>query len=187
MKVDAQVQKNGKEKQLFMLRNISIWLDTYDDIFSDFDPRPYSERTLSDDFLVEVRKVCRESDETIHELKLLIPADKRNIPDEEIITKRLNSLFKKGHRKYLEQNKYVLRKGLLFIFTGFLLLLAASYLSAMKSGMLSINVLLVICEPSGWFLVWSGFDSLFYTSKQSKTEFEFYNKLSKSHISFFPI
>lgn len=181
------MQQSDREKKLFMLRNISIWLDNYDDIFSDFDPRPYSDRTLSDDFLVEVRKVCRESDEIIHELKLLIPADKRTNADEEIITKRLNNHFKKGHRKYLEQNNQVMRRDLLFIFTGLILLLAASYLSAMKSGTLFINILLVISEPSGWFLVWSGFDSMFYTSKQNKTEFEFYNKLSKSRISFFSI
>jgi hypothetical protein len=35
---------------------ISIWLDSYNDIFSDFDSRPFSERTVSDDFLSEVRK-----------------------------------------------------------------------------------------------------------------------------------
>ena len=52
---------NGK--QLALLRDISIWLETYDDIFSDFDPKAYSERVLSDDFLVEIRKVSYEKKE----------------------------------------------------------------------------------------------------------------------------
>ena len=32
--------------------NISLVLDSYDDLFSDFDPRDYSQKALSDDFLV---------------------------------------------------------------------------------------------------------------------------------------
>ena len=32
-------------------RHVSIWIDSYDDVFSDFDPRSYDERNISDDFL----------------------------------------------------------------------------------------------------------------------------------------
>ena len=32
---------------------VSLWLDTYEDIFSDFDPRPYGQRALSEDFVAE--------------------------------------------------------------------------------------------------------------------------------------
>ena len=38
------------KQALLELAEISILLDSYDDIFSDFDPSPYSERTLSDDY-----------------------------------------------------------------------------------------------------------------------------------------
>jgi hypothetical protein len=41
---------------------IKLMLDTYDDIFSDFDPRPFSQRTLSEDFLEEARKASREKE-----------------------------------------------------------------------------------------------------------------------------
>ena len=30
---------------------INIWLDSYNGIFSDFDSHPYSDRTISDDFI----------------------------------------------------------------------------------------------------------------------------------------
>lgn len=174
-------------KKLMLLRDISIWLDNYDDIFSDFDPRPYSERVLSDDFIFEVRKVCKEKEEPINELKLLMPADKRNNEQEVIITKRLHNHFKKNHHQYEEQYRRSFRKGILFTLIGMILMLAASYLSALRSSIFHINVLLVISEPSGWFLVWSGLDTIFYTSKQNKREFDFYNKLSKSKIAFFSI
>ncbi|MBI2151367.1 hypothetical protein HYU21_01420, partial [Candidatus Woesearchaeota archaeon] len=45
---------NKKEERIeFEVRegNISLVLDSYDDIFSDFDPRDYSEKALSEDFL----------------------------------------------------------------------------------------------------------------------------------------
>lgn len=181
------LSKANEGKQLMMLRDISIWLDNYDDIFSDFDPRPYSERALSDDFLVEVRKVCKEKEEQISELKLLMPADKRQGDQEAVITKKLHVHFKKSHGQYEGQYKNAFRKGVLFTLIGMLLMLAASYLSAMRSEVFLINVLLVISEPSGWFLVWSGLDTIFYTSKQNKREFDFYNKLAKSKIAFFSI
>lgn len=39
-----------------ILNSIQIALDHYDDIFSDFDPSPFSQRMLSDDFLKEMQK-----------------------------------------------------------------------------------------------------------------------------------
>lgn len=174
-------------KQLMMLRDISIWLDNYDDIFSDFDPRPYSERLLSDDFLIEVRKVCREKEELINELKLLIPAGKRNSNTEIGITKKLHTHFKKSHHQYEEQYKSLWRKGVLFAFIGMVMMLGASYISALQSDVFLMHLLLVIFEPSGWFLIWSGLDIVFYTSKQSKKELDFYSKLSKSKITFLSI
>src|ERR1035437_3645551 len=72
---------------------VSIWLDGYDDIFSDFDPRPYSERSLSDDFIAEAKKVSREKLLKINELNLLIPDSKRNAEQESVIIKNLHANF----------------------------------------------------------------------------------------------
>lgn len=174
-------------KQLMMLRDISIWLDNYDDIFSDFDPRPYSERALSDDFIIEVRKVCKEKEEMINELKLLIPDNKRNNDYEDVIIKRLHSHFKKYHHQNETYYNKLWKKGVLFAVCGAMLMLSASYLSASGSKTFFVHLLLVIFEPAGWFLIWSGLDVIFFISKRHKRELNFYNKLSKSKISFFPI
>ena len=42
--------------------NISLILDSYNDMFSDFDPRSFSERALSDDFLSECKRAARDKD-----------------------------------------------------------------------------------------------------------------------------
>ena len=51
LKKKAVEEKNTALKE----GNISLILDSYDDIFSDFDQRDFSERSLSDDFLIECR------------------------------------------------------------------------------------------------------------------------------------
>ncbi|MBK6275849.1 MAG: hypothetical protein IPF58_14690 [Saprospirales bacterium] len=53
MKTEAIHQQEQESSDIY---EISIWLDAYDDIFSSFDSRPLSERTVSDDFLSEVKK-----------------------------------------------------------------------------------------------------------------------------------
>src|SRR4051812_46940136 len=83
-----------ENKELLRKAELSIWLDTYDDIFSDFDPRPYSERALSDDFINEARKMVREKPTGTIELKLLMPSELRNNETENIIINSLHSHFK---------------------------------------------------------------------------------------------
>ncbi len=48
------------QKELLNKARLSIWLDIYDDIFSDFDSRPFHERALSDDFIHEAKKMAKE-------------------------------------------------------------------------------------------------------------------------------
>ena len=38
---------------------INILLNSYNDIFSHFDPSPYTERILSDDFIMTVKSVSK--------------------------------------------------------------------------------------------------------------------------------
>lgn len=167
-----------------LTRDISIWLDNYDDLFSDFDPRPYSERVLSDDFIREVRKVCNEKDETINEFHLLLPMAKRSEETEKIVTKRLQNHFRKYYHQYLQLTKKGKKKAIICLISGMVLMTGASFLSSLSSRNLLLNAILIISEPSGWFLVWYGLDALFYNSKQKTSELNFYNMLSKSKISF---
>jgi hypothetical protein len=175
------------ENKQVLFREISIWLDSYDDIFSDFDPRPYAERALSDDFIMEVRKVCREQDKLVNELKILIPAGNRNTHKENIITKRLQNYFKKNHGQYEEQYRSSWERGIFFTLFGMIMMLAASYIKTLRSDNFYLNVLLVIFEPTGWFMVWTGLDTIFNNSKQKKRELNFYRKLVKTKINFLPI
>jgi len=74
---------------------VSLWLDTYEDIFSDFDPRPYAHRALSEDFLAEARRAVLDRRDDVPELLFLVPTDARTLDDEAIIRRRLRDHFRR--------------------------------------------------------------------------------------------
>lgn len=166
------------------VRNISIWIDNYDDIFSDFDPREFSERNISDDFLNELKNVFRENNVNINELRLLVPEKNRNVQFENIISKRLHVFFRKNFHIYKTQVISMRKKGFLFILASLVLLLGASYVSSLKSENLLMHALLVLLEPAGWFFIWRGFEDIIDSSRKEMPELSFYNKIAKSKVVF---
>ena len=134
-------------------RQISIWLDSYEDIFSDFDPRPYSERILSDDFIAELKKVSREDDFDIGELRLLLPEKIRKQEPESTIIKRIHTYFRRGNFYLMRRKKTTRVKAIVLTLSGMLLILLASYISTMQSDRFYMKILFVLFEPAGWFFV----------------------------------
>ena len=169
---------------LLQMSEISLWLDTYDDIFSDFDPRPYSQRALSDDFLSEAKKASKEKTSGRIGLIFLIPSEKRNTELEGVIRRRLHEHFRKHYSLLEEEVKKVRTNGVLTALAGFFFMLVASYASLKRADSFFFNVLLVLIEPAGWFITWFGLDQVFYTSNQKKPDVEFYGKMAKCDIEF---
>jgi len=165
-------------------RNIGLWLDTYDDIFSDFDPRPYEERTISDDFLSELQKMVREDPEGVAELQLQIPEEQRDAPTEEVIVQRIHDYFGMKHEEMESALRRLRRNALIMTCCGMLLSLAAGWLAFFAAGKLPMSLLLVILEPAGWFLIWNGLDTLYSSVRSKKPQLEFYGKMTRCKIVF---
>lgn len=163
---------------------ISIWLDTFDDMFSDFDPRPYSERTVSDDFITEVKKVARGRAKGRVVLKLLLPVHLRKTETERIIIKRLHNRFNFLYDQLLGEKKKNIVRGFIFTLAGIVLMIIASYISFLQPQEYFIHLLLILFEPAGWFLLWLGLDHLVYFSRSSIKELDFYSKIRNSRIEF---
>lgn len=174
----------SKKQDLLKISEISIWLDSYDDIFSDFDPRPYSERLLSDDFMKEAQKVSREKMSGAHELKLLIPRQNRQSKLEKIIRKKLKQYFYVNYIKTSGEIRKTRIKGLLLIATAVVILVFATMISLIEKKTMASHILLVLLEPAGWFTIWNGFDSLFFTPISKKLELDFYKKMVNCNITF---
>lgn len=184
----AETKKENKNPTKFRKFNhpheISIWIDSYDDIFSDFDSRPFSKRNISDDFLYEVKKVSVESEFEVNELKLLIHEKSRKPEIEQIIIKQLHMFLVRNQHKFLKNKKREKKKGVLFLLIGFLMMFGASYVSLMQSQHILMHILFVVLEPSGWFLVWIGLENILIISRKEKPDRDFYSKMAKCRITF---
>lgn len=160
-------------------------MDSYNDIFSDFDPRQVSTRSLSDDFIAQIKKTQRESKGDKAVLRLLMPSALRKTDEESLIMERLHSYFNTIHQQLRDVARATNTKGVYFILAGITLMVAASYISFTKSEKFYIHLLLVLFEPAGWFLLWAGLDHLIYFSKNKKNEFDFYKKMANAEIEFY--
>lgn len=177
--------ENIKEKiQEHPTRGIAIWLDDYNDIFSDFDSRDYDHRALSDDFISEIRKISRENENDVREIHLLLPEKARNKKEEEVIVKRLQHYFRKNHQQVEAIIISGRKKAVVFAFTGLFFLLLGGYVSFLKPEHLALHLLMITCEPAGWFLVWMGYDLFANNAKRRKQDLGFYEKIARSGISF---
>ena len=174
-----------KEEMLNKLK-ISIWLDTYDDIFSDFDSRPYVDRTLSDDFISEAKKMAREKASGRIELNLLMPADLRDAETEKVVKTSLQKHFNNFADQIRKERISVRGKGFLLSLSGTMLMILTAYIdnAAFLGNSFLHNALHTLMEPAGWFLVWTGLDHIFSDTRTRKKEFDFNLNMANAEITF---
>ncbi len=164
---------------------ISLRLDGYDDIFSDFDPRTYGERALSHDFLMEAKRASVDKIYDGIELALLVPGKQRNAGYEIIIKKRLRKHFRKHARQLRREKGKIIRMGLGFTGVGLILMAVGAYvLSAGMPLTLYRSFLIILLEPAAWFFFWEGLSQMIFESKKLREDAEFYSKMERSIIRF---
>jgi hypothetical protein len=188
LKADSKAEKTEAEpewQKLVELAQISLILDNYDDIFSDFDPRPFSQRALSDDFLLEAKKASVDKPSGQIELKFMIPASERNSGIEATIKKRLREHFKRHAEQLQQEYKKFVRQGIHFVSIGMgFMVLTAIILYMNKKGNFIANFMIILLEPASWFLFWEGMRQVIFESKEKKPHVEFYEKMSTCEIKF---
>lgn len=183
---DRQKELNEEEEVLNLLKKseISLHIDSYDAIFSDFDPRPYSERALSDDFLIEAKKASKDKGGSI-ELNLLIHAKARNPYNEALIKKRLKEHFRKHYHLLLEEKKKYTNTGIFMVLLGIFFMFSATLILFNQLDYNLMNTFLVVLlEPAGWFSFWEGLRMVLFDKNSHKEDLEFYQKMANSEINF---
>jgi len=176
-----------EKKRLLGLSGVSISLETYDDIFSDFDPRDYSKRGLSEDFINEVKKASRAKPTGGIELRLLVPEERVNHAHEHVIKERLRNYFSHHATMMEKEAKAITIRGLAFVIAGMVLMMVATIIKfSYGQASLMMDFLIILFEPGGWFLFWEGLNILLLESKKLKPEVDFHRKVSKSEIEFIP-
>lgn len=173
--------KNKKEEEVLKEGNISLILDSYDDIFSDFDPRPYNVKALSDDFLSECKKASIDKELGL-ELRFLVPKNKRSTNHEYEIRKRLRNHFQRHFKEKQNEIRGIKKNGLIWFFLGAIVMIAATFLYKLPGFL--FNLLFIVAEPAGWFFFWEGLGKIFKDVSQKKPDYDFYRKMSKAKIYF---
>jgi len=172
------------EKELAEDQEILLKLDRYEDIFSDFDLRPYSRRTLSVDFLDELRRASYEKESGAIEVVLHMPTGKRNEASEGKIKERLKDHFKKHYTLLLSQKARVVRRGATMVVMGVIAMLLASFIHfKYNESNLMVSFLVILLEPAAWFLLWEGMDLIIFGSKDINAPLAFYKKMSQKRNS----
>jgi hypothetical protein len=174
---------DGYKEALFDRFDITLWLNSYEDIFSDFDPRPYSKKALSSDFLEEMKRASVDKVAPIP-LVLLVPKSDRNRKSEKVIKKRLKEHFQKHNLQLSKQRVGIMKEGASFAVAGFIIMLVASFILFKYEESFLKAVLITVFDPAGWFLFWRGLELILFESKNKTPDFTFYNKMEKSNVYF---
>jgi hypothetical protein len=168
-------------------QQISLKLEHYDDIFSDFDIRPYSKRALSVDFLDEIKRASTDKHDDGVELVLHVPETLHNETDETMIQKRLDGHFEKHYHLLLKEKRRVLGLGLTMVVLGIIsMIIATLIIFRDPTHDVVLSFLVVFLEPAAWFLLWEGMDQIVFHSKNINPELNFYRTMHKSsgHLYF---
>lgn len=177
----------AEEKQkLLQLSEISLLLNTYNDLFSSFDPRPYARRALSGDFLDEIKRASLDKKSGDIELKFMVPSKMRDLEEEKVIKKRLHEHFRKHLGLLRGEVMGIIKGGIILTVIGLAMMLSAAYVKVEVIPTIWSEILFVILEPAGWFMAWYGLDEIFYSSASKKMDLTFYEKMVKrSKINFY--
>lgn len=166
---------------------ISLALDDYEDLFSDFDPRPYSERSVSEDFLHELKRAAMSKEEKGLSLLMLLPKERHNAAHEHIILERLKSHFRHHHRLLEEKRKEVTKTGAWMVGLGIVFMFLATYMLVELKQNLWTAFIVVLLEPAGWFTFWEGLNLIVFRSKDVAPDLSFYRKMSGAKVSFLAV
>src|SRR3989338_4128935 len=157
------MEKKHKYHDILNKSEISLRVDSYNDIFSSFDPRPYSQKSLSVDFISET---------------------KRNAIHERMIKKRMRNHFKNHHEMLQKEKNSIIRRGCSFIAFGITLMITATLIIFYGDQSLLLTFLVVLLEPGGWFLFLEGSNQIVFEAKKINPDLKFYTKMMKCRIEF---
>ncbi|MDD5023286.1 MAG: hypothetical protein PHU63_03900 [Candidatus ainarchaeum sp.] len=159
------------------INSVNLALDGYEDIFSDFDESPYSNRIISDDFVREIEKRYNENKKGDFEVVFTLPKAVRKLDQENIIKKRIKEHYRikeKDMNERIEKNKKI-GKDRILIGLFMLLVILLLDLSIYKEEIWS-QLIQTFLVPAGWFTIWTGYDYFFDRSSELIEKKKFYKK-----------
>ena len=173
-----------EEEDSWESSEVRFAIGKYEDIFSNFDPRPLPQRGFSDDFLSEAKRACLVKEEEM-DFIFMMPKEERNLKEEARIEDRLKKYFKKHLHILEKQKKKGIKSGLSFTATGIALMFVATYLFfRFKNASFASSFFTILLEPAGWFMFWEGLNLIIFKSKEIDPNLDFHRKMANAKIKF---
>ncbi|UKJ06351.1 hypothetical protein [Solitalea lacus] len=166
------------------MEELRLWLDSYDDIYSDFDSRHYLNRRVSEDFMHELNMALKTKPEEVTDLFLLLPQNIRNAEIEKVIATSLKGFFINQYHLTDANCRKKLHSGIEWLVAGIAIMAINTYIGYKSANSIPLVAIKVLLEPAGWFTIWMSLDFLFFDLKALKKERKFFNGLSEINIHF---
>ncbi len=167
------------------IKEISIAIDRWEDIFSDFDPSPLSHRTLSEDFIYELKKRHRETKRGSFMITIYAPLSLKDEEKEKVVIQRLKQYFRFRAAQAKKQLGRIRARGIIFVVFGIFslgLLILLTYFKAFSE--LGIELIGIALMPLGWFGIWEGFSKIVDASPMLRVDEDLFIKLSRASYRF---
>ncbi|MCX6768731.1 MAG: hypothetical protein NTY83_02730 [Candidatus Micrarchaeota archaeon] len=174
-----------EKKPSSILGLIHMGLDSYDDIFSDFDPSPYSERLLSEDFIIEAKRRYAETKKGGLELRFSLPGKLRSQKTEALIKRRLKQYFQMKVKDSEDEIGRSRARGAMYFGAGFVVLLTVAFVPGVEALEGVAHFIEILLVPIGWFGMFDGVELLIESPRKFEKEINFNRKLSEASYTFF--
>ncbi|MDD5317619.1 MAG: hypothetical protein PHF51_02685 [Candidatus ainarchaeum sp.] len=164
----------------------TVYLDSYDDLFSDFDYGPYEARRVSDDFLRELETRFKYVRQGKVDLLLVVPDGERDREVEVRARKRLKQVFAAKANAADAHLHQFRRSGIFYAAVGSGVLVLSWALASIFAGPQAplFSLASVVITPAGWFWGVKGLERLFDIPAEFSRKRSLYALFSDATISF---
>lgn len=175
------------EQRIRDLQEVSIAIDTWDDVFSDFDPRPLEERTLSEDFVYELQKRYYEQPSGALSVTIWAPPTLQDSATEALVCRRLKEYFALRATQMRAEIRQERVRGAIFFACGFVCLGLLAFMTLVVKLPDAWRAFLEITlMPLGWFGMWEGVGKMVDLDRAAVQQRALFSRLAEAdfHIRY---
>jgi len=165
--------KHERKRLSAYLSSVDIALDSYEELFSDFDPSPFSRRAFSGDFLKELMRRYSETRHGKFEVVFSLPKAVRNRETEALIKERLREHFEWQLGELREDINEDRRTGGFYIGAGAAVIALSVLLTTYGQAEVFLKILGEIILVPGWVGEFMGLEKILESKSQRKKQYEF--------------
>lgn len=162
---------------------IEVLLDTYDDVYDEWDPSPFKRRDIEDEF----DDFIWDSSQDIplkHNTKLILflPENERDEQKERILREAYDNFYTFRLNRALKALKTIQKKVVFYLMLS-LMFLYIGYFYAAESGIF-MSMLKEGIFIGGWVFLWEVFTLIFITMGESRRDIKLTKRILRSEVCF---